>query len=78
MTVKRTLGRKARVEFSKIHYYVQTALFHVSLEISSPIQFHAMTTTIKQLSIRYMGNSPFSARVGDFKCQGQKEERSLL
>lgn len=56
----------------------QTALFHISLEISSPIKFHAITVTIKQLSLRYMENSSFSARVGDFKCQGQKEERSLL
>ena len=67
VTVKRTLGRKARVEFSKIHYYVQIALSHISLEISLPIQFHAITVTIKQFSARCMENSPFSARVGDFK-----------
>lgn len=45
--VKRTLGREARVEFSKIHYYVQTALSCISLEIPSPIQFHAIIVAIK-------------------------------
>lgn len=41
--LKRTLGREARVEFSKIHYYVKTVFSHISLEISPPIQFHAIT-----------------------------------
>ena len=65
------------MEFSKIHYYVQTALFHIALKISSHIQFHAITVAIKQLSARYMENSSFSAKVEKFKLQGQKEEASL-
>lgn len=67
--IKRTLGREARVEFSKIHYYVQPVLSHSSLEISPPIQFHAITVAIKQLSARYMENPSFSARVEDFNIQ---------
>lgn len=76
--VKRTLGREASVEFSKILYYVQTALSHVSLEISSPIQLHAITVTIKQLSAIYMDNSSFSARAEDFKHPRLKERGIIM
>lgn len=64
--LKRTLGREAKVDFSKIHYYVKTVFSHISLEISLPIQFHAITDAIKQLSARYMENPSFSTRVDDF------------
>lgn len=64
--LKRTLGREERVEFSKIHYYVKTVFSHISLEISPPIQFHAITEAIKQLSARYMENPSFSPKVEDF------------
>lgn len=64
--IKRTLGREARMEFSMIHYSVQTVLSHISLEISPPIWLYAITVAVKQLSASYMENPSVSTRVGDF------------
>lgn len=72
--IKRTLGREAAVEFSKIHYSVQAVFSHISLEISPPIQLHIIAVAIKQLSASYVENPSVSTRVEDFMIQGQKEE----
>lgn len=55
--IKRTLGREARVEFSKIHYSVQTVFPHISLEISTPIQLHAIIVAIYAALCKLHGKS---------------------